>query len=61
MSQSANDTATKISNSIHLGVYAEDGNPAMANISGTLTKDQIAWIGIWLASEGFRAPAPRRR
>ncbi|SDH47650.1 hypothetical protein [Microbacterium sp. 77mftsu3.1] len=61
MSHNADDTASKISASIHLGIYAEEGDPAMTDIVSTLTKDQVSWIGLWLASEGFRAPAPRRR
>lgn len=45
--------ASEISASIHLGIHAEEDWDGPSIKPGTLTDEQVAWLGGWLASEGW--------
>lgn len=53
-------TSLKIEQSIKLGIYVESGDPDLEDLVKSITPEQIAWISIWLAGEGFRAPIERK-
>lgn len=46
---------------IILGLDVEQHDPKMAKMISSFTKEQVDWISLWLAGEGFgRLPTARQ-
>lgn len=46
--------AARIANSIRLGIQVEEDWDGPSIKPGTLTEEQIDWLGSWLAGDGIK-------